>query len=89
MNVEPGTSLDEAYAMLRRTGEVYVSADRAPSVVAGLRRRAHADGLSISAYRGSGRRMSRSQARNRSTTISLTNPGGADIVRPDAERTTP
>lgn len=85
MFVDADTTLDDAYAALRRTGTVYVHADRAASVVSGLRRRAKADGLLVSAYRGSAKGMSRQQARQRSTSISLTR-DGVNIVAPDGER---
>jgi hypothetical protein len=82
----------ELYARLRVVGEVYLTPEEA-GIVATARRLAKADGLRVVTSRESLQRgMSRHQARTRPITVSLTDQGHDEIIRPDApvpNRSTP
>lgn len=82
---EPYSGHGQAYTSLRRNGTIIVQADQAANVTAAMRRRAGRDGYRISASRSRGRGLSPSQARERPTHISLCEPDGIHIARPDAE----
>lgn len=81
MNTEPSPA--DLYADLRRRGTIVLTADQ-QGLIAGLRRRAKADGLTVVASRYERTRgMDTSQARRRPYSVSLT-ADGMHIITPDA-----
>lgn len=76
----------DVYANLRRLGTVVLSVEERGRI-SGLRRRAAADGLAIVTHRERTKGLSKSQARNRATTVNLIHPDHPTLIhRPDWEK---